>query len=185
MKTKISIVILFAMFVIAWCPSCNQVTQNPVSDSGVKKVTATVSTNSDGQTVEQKNIFDRYDMDDDPGAIKHLYVISAYSGDVIIYSTVMGKVTSSGKRLSPITVNGTYDGMTSSLRNYVMVGNKKFTTDEVIQDDGTYGSSIPYLYWFDSKGIFHKHFVSGGQILHISSQPIVVPKIILNFETTE
>jgi hypothetical protein len=30
----------------------------------------------------------------------------------------------------------------------------------------------------------HKHYVSGGQIVHISSQPMVVPKVILNVENS-
>lgn len=62
---------------------------------------------------------------------KHLYIISACSGQVIFYSSVYGKVT-------------------------------------------TYGSSVPYIFWWDTNGIYHQHYISGGQIVHISDQPIEV-----------
>jgi hypothetical protein len=61
-------------------------------------------TGTDGLTVEQRNIRDRLKIDNLPGSIKHLYVISAYSGQVLLYSTVRGKITSGGKRLTPSMV---------------------------------------------------------------------------------
>ena len=163
--------------------SCDEGEYTTVSESGIDQASVEVSVNSNGYTVEQQNIIDRYNRDDDPGAIKHLYVISAYSGDVLVYSTVKGKVTSSGKRLSPLTVadndaTGVWDGIP------ITIAGRKYYTSEVLQDDGTYGNSIDYLYWFDSKGIFHKHYVSGGQIIHIASQPMVVPKVILNLDSS-
>src|SRR3989344_3178655 len=77
---------------------CNQ---PPMATSGAKEFTPSVEVGSDGMTAEQRNIDQRIRLEK-PGAIKHLYVISPYSGQVLIYSTVKGKVTSSGKRLSPI-----------------------------------------------------------------------------------
>jgi hypothetical protein len=148
----------------------------------VTQQTATVQVGSDGLTVEQRNVRDRLSMDNKPGSIKHLYVISAYSGQVILYSTVKGKVTSSGKRLTPTTVavvGGEYhakDGVT------VEIAGNQYSTGEVLQDDGTYGSSVEYLYWWDVQGRYHQHYVSGGQIIHISDQPIPVKSVIINIE---
>jgi hypothetical protein len=51
-----------------------------------------------------------------------------------------------------------------------------------IQDDGTFGDSDPYIFWWDSKGIYHQHFMTGGQIMHISSQPMPVKSITINME---
>lgn len=153
------------------------------SASGVAKATVHVPTNSDGLTTEQQNIAERLLSDNKPGSVKHLYVISAYSGQVIIYSTVRGKVTSSGKRLTPTSVvvgaNGTdkRPGFSTSFDDVV--------TSEVLQDDGTYGQSSEYIYWWDTKGVFHQHYVSGGQILHISSEPLAVKGIIINMEITQ
>ena len=150
------------------------------SASGVKKATVQISTNANGLTAEQQNISDRLLEDNKPGSVKHLYVISAYSGQVIIYSTVRGKVTSGGKRLTPTSVTGS--GEWHGDHFDISIGNQTHRTAEVLQDDGTYGSSSEYLYWWDTKGFYHQHYVSGGQILHISNQPLAVKSIIINME---
>ncbi len=158
----------------------------PESTSGVQKATVKVETGPDGLTAEQRNIKTRLEMDNKAGSIKHLYVISAYSGQVIIYSTVKGKVTSGGKRLTPNTV-AAQDGNSVGAGHRgvpVRIGDRNLHTSEVLQDDGTYGSSMQYLYWVDTNGVYHQHYVSGGQILHISSQPISVKSIIINMETS-
>ncbi|MFA5173069.1 MAG: hypothetical protein WC435_01535 [Candidatus Paceibacterota bacterium] len=150
------------------------------SVSGTKMATVEeVKTGSNGLTVEQQNISDRIIMDNQPGAIKHLYVVSAYSGQVIIYSTVRGKVTSSGKRLTP-------DSVVNSVNNFRFnISGMEFCTDKVLGEDGTYGSSIEYLYWWDAKGVYHQQYVTGGMILHVSDQPLAVKGIIINMEITQ
>lgn len=158
----------------------------PKSTTGVSKASAEVEAQADGYTVEQGNIRKRYALENTPGSIKHLYVLSAYSGQVIVYSTVKGKVTSSGKRLTPYSVAcmdgqavwGKHNGFS------VNIGGRTKATGEVLQDDGTYGHSIPYLFWFDVQGRYHQHYVSGGQLIHISDQPLVVKDIIINMEIT-
>jgi hypothetical protein len=158
--------------------------QLPQSASGVRKANVTVAAGSDGFTVEQRNIRDRLNMDNKPGSIKHLYVISAYSGQVLIYSTVRGKVTSGSKRLTPSNVTS-YGAGYSGTYFPVRIGNDTYLTGEVLGDDGTYGSSMEYLYWFDSKGVYHQHYVMGGQILHISDQPLAVKNVVLNMEAVK
>lgn len=157
----------------------------PTSNSGVSKATATVKTGSDGLTNEQRNVKDRLEMESRPGSIKHLYIISPYSGQTILYSTVKGKVTSSGKRLNPSSIEYVY-GNGSSVHNgwTVDYGGHQVGTKEPLQDDGTYGSSEPYIYWFDAKGAYHQHFFTGGQIIHISDQPQAVKSVIINSEVT-
>lgn len=145
----------------------------PVSTTGVKKATAQITTDASGLTAEQNNIIERLKEDARPGSIKHLYVISAYSGDVILYSTVKGKVTSGGKRLTPYEV-------CTNVGIPVNIGGERRYTGEVLQDDGTYGSSMDYLFWWDTKGVYHQHYVTGGQIVHVSSEPIAAKKIIIN-----
>lgn len=159
----------------------------PQSASGVAQARVVVETGSDGLTAEQRNISQRVQLESAPGSIKHLYVISAYSGDVILYSTVDGKVTSSGKRLTPTTVAAS-DGQYVDADHQgipVRIGGRNLRTTEVLQDDGTYGSSEPrYLYWFDVRGNYHQHYVTGGAMVHISDVPIAWPKVILNLEAS-
>ena len=156
------------------------------ANSGAKSVKVRIKTDAKGMTIEQRNVADRMLTDNKAGAIKHLYIISAYSGQAILYSTVKGKVTSSGKRLIPKHVNS-QDGASvgwAHAGQKVRLAGKDHYTAEVIGDDGTYGSSVPYVYWWDVQGRYHQHYVSGGQIMHVSSQPLPVKSITINVEAT-
>lgn len=170
------------MVVIAFS-GCENRFETPKSNSGVSQVTASVATNPDGTSVEQENILKRLKIDNTPGSVKHLYIISATSGQVLLYSTVQGKVTSSGKRLTPKTINWVRNQYTHDPNSGipVNVGGLAATTTEVLQDDGTYGDSIDYLYWFDVRGAYHQHYISNCEI-HVSDQPIAVDNVILNLE---
>lgn len=162
------------VFLLGAEDSCDRPVQ---SVSGTKMTVAgTVKTGSDGLTVEQHAVKKRIDMDNQVGAIKHLYVISAASGQVLIYSTVQGKVTSSGKRLTPDRVDGTQNFTFS-------IGAAPFYTNQVLGEDGTYGPSIEYLYWWDARGVYHQHYVTGGQIVHVSDQPVAVKSVVINMES--
>lgn len=179
MKLKL----IIALFLIPMMFGCGKITDGtPKTENGISKAKANIETGSDGLTVEQRNVKKRLEEDNKIGAIKHLYVISAMSGEVIFYSTVDGKVTSGGKRLTPKTVNdgeiGAFrlDGFTGAGG----IGSNNVYTDEVIGDDGTYGTSMNYLFWWDIKGNYHQHYVNGGQIVHISEQALPVSKITIN-----
>lgn len=183
MKKVLSLVALVAMLGFAGCqvPVDNG---KPKSTSGVSKATANVKVQSNGLTVEQDNVKKRIEAENTPGAIKHLYIVSAMSGQTLIYSTVKGKVTSSGKRLTPKTVlaaNGSSGSYKQGIK--VNIGGNTHRTSEVLGDDGAYGSSIPYLYWWDVKGLYHQHYVSGGQIIHVTDTPMNVKSITINMET--
>lgn len=173
MKRGITLLLSIAMFILLTSEGCSD---KAVSTSGIEKKSTKVQTDINGNTIEQNNIINRLNEDNKPGSIKHLYIISAYSGEVIVYSTVKGKVTSSGKRLSPSTVSDHSDGF------LVDFGTTRKYTNEVLEDDGAYGSSVEYIFWWDSRGIYHQHYPSGGQIIHISNEPLAVKSITLNFE---
>ena len=147
--------------------------------SGLTRAFVQVPTGPDGLTVEQRNIARRFEEDNRPGAIKHLYVLSPISGQLILYSTVRGKVTSSGKRAAPATV---------STDDYRKVwGNPHMWEDgnctgERAQDDGTYGSPVESIYWWDVNGVHHEHFLTSEQIILVRSRPLPnPPEVILNW----
>lgn len=171
--------IITSLVIALACTSCDPIPSGSrtVSDSGVQKKSVAVTTDVDGWSVEQKNVAERLKIDNLPGSIKHLYVISPYSGQVIIYSTVRGKVTSGGKRLSPTSVAVTSRTEYGRLPGFDFNGRE---TAEVLQDDGTYGSSTEYIFWWDTKGVYHQHFFTGGQIIHVSDQPMPVKEVIIN-----
>jgi len=155
----------------------------PQSASGVSKAEVKVPIGADGLTAEQRNVKERLLEDNKPGAIKHLYVISPYSGQVILYSTVKGKVTSGGKRLTPTSVVTSCPENSNRCQGFlVSMGDRDQVTNEVLQDDGTYGSSGEYLYWWDVRGAYHQHYLTGGQIITISDQPLPVKSVTINIE---
>ena len=172
MSKKFLYITATAIFITLTASECTDGLEK-TSKSGVTEKTANIQTDIDGYTVEQRNIAKRLEEDNKPGSIKHLYIISSYSGQVILYSTVKGKVTSSGKRLTPTTRN------VNGAQSY-----KEYYSD-VMQDDGTYGSSVEYVYWWDSKGIYHQQYITGGMMVHISNQPIAVKSVTINLETNE
>lgn len=181
MKKVLPLLLLLVVFLTTSCTEGSG-RQQPQSASGVEKAEVTVPTDQSGLTAEQKNIRDRLLEDNKPGSVKHLYVISAYSGQVIIYSTVRGKVTSGGKRITPTSVSSNEcEGSFIP----VDINGRKYRTAEVLQDDGTYGQSSEYLYWWDTKGVYHQHYVSGGQIVHVSNQPLAVKSIVINMEMSQ
>lgn len=141
----------------------------PQSDTGITKQTIKIPVGPDGLTTEQRHIIRRLEETNQPGAIYQFYSISSITGDPFISSTVAGKVVSSGKRLNPYTVESTGDWLDGFP---LKIGDWSGTTTEVLQDDGSYGESIQYLFWYDVNDIYHQHYPSDGQMIIVSSQPL-------------
>ena len=108
MLKAVALISLLALYPVT-NSGCEGENSTPVSSSGVAKATVKVPLGPDGLTAEQRNVEDRLKRDNEPGSIKHLYVISSMTGDVLIYSTVKGKVTSGGKRLTPTSISENYN----------------------------------------------------------------------------
>lgn len=174
---------VLAAFVPATNDGCESNNTTPTSASGVSKATVKVPVGANGLTTEQTNVAERLKRDNEPGSIKHLYVISPYTGDVLIYSTVKGKVTSGGKRLTP---TGVSEVMGSAWCHgfETNISGTTVCTQEVLQDDGTYGSSGDYLYWTDTKGTYHQQYAT-GVIIHVSDQPLPVKHVVMNMELSK
>lgn len=169
--------ILFILAASLVLQSCDE---PAVSVSGAKAMIAEVPVDPEGFTAEQRNVEKRLTLEK-PGATKHLYIVSTFSGDCILYSTVSGKVTSGGKKLMPSDARPAEGSMGS----YRLPNG--WITSERPNEDGTYGQASEaaqsYLFWFDVRGGYHQHYLLGGQIIHISDVPMSWPKIILNLET--
>ena len=169
---SIGLIACACMMIAASDPECEGTSSTDVSRSGVQVASTQVAVQSDGKTLEQNNVARRLQLENKPGSIQHLYIISAYSGQVLLYSTVKGKVTSSGKRLSP------------SLQAYCSQNSGRYEP-ELLGDDGTYGSSIEYLYWWDVQGRYHQQYVTGGIFIHISDQPTQFGRVTMQVEESK
>ena len=96
-----------------------------------------------------------------PGAIGFIVLMNE-AGQPILYTNVKGKITSSGKRLTRPWQDCPY----------VDCGSVEGPSDE-----GTWGSSSPYIYFWDTNGVYHQW---SGQYLY-SDNPIrlrVAPLVI-------
>jgi len=173
MKKLIALCIIFA--------GCNNITP-PVSNSGVSQASVKIETESNGLTVEQNNISNRLKMDNRPGSIKHLYLLSPFNGRQIFYSTVKGKVSSSGKRLTPKSVTHVLNGINESNDGItVQISGRTAATSEVIQDDGTYGDSSEYLYFWNETDQYFQLYV-GGLTVVISDKPTSFQDVVIRNE---
>lgn len=138
-----------------------------VATGGAKQVVAIfdVPKNSQGNTVEQQNIIDRQKVTTDPGKVLWIHLISL-DGKIIKRMPVKNKVTSSGKRLEPthaVNANEAYPDVAKD--NWA-------ETDELIQVDGTFGESDPYIFWFDPMGRYHQWGTAGGLGYLLTDYPI-------------
>jgi len=178
-KVIAMLVVAIALVSIVSLSGCTD-TKEVESDTGVGKASAVLEPGPDGLTNEQRNVQRRLEEENSYGNLQWLYCISTYSGQIIYMSSVDGKVTSSGKRLTPTILGASGDWSDTWMR--VNIGDESYRTQEVIQDDGTYGSSEPYIFWYDMNGNYHQQFMTGGVMVHISDYPIQVNDVILNID---
>ena len=172
------VILIIAAVAMSGCMSAPTETK-----TGVQTVQQyTVPTDSNGHTADQRNYQQKINNDNKVGAIKYLYAMSPFTGDVLLSSTVDGKVTSSGKRLTPLTLTGdANDGVNGYSAMSVQIGSNEFATAEVPQDDGTYGTSAEYIYWFDTSGRYYQLYTAQMAII-ISDSPLSIPKAVINLD---
>ena len=153
--------------------SCDQINRPPApqtSSSGAQTVNIGKQfkepTNAQGNTVEQQQIMDRIKITSDPTRIMWLHRLS-FDGKIVSRTPVRGKVTSSTKRLEPISVAAGVAGGEYHQPYGVEIPGGHLTT-ELIQADGTYGNSDAYIFWFDPSG----HYFQLGSNYLLSDMPI-------------
>lgn len=107
---------------------------------------------------EIANIKRRLELTSNPGAVGYILLLNQ-SGQPIAYYGVKGKVTSSGKRLTPPDENDAGDIRAAP------------------SDEGTFGSSDPYVYFWDSQGGYHQwsgEYLYSDRPIRLQVEPLVV-----------
>ena len=135
----------------------------------VEKMESNQSTYEITHSVERDNINKRLALANDPTQIMWVYCLSDM-GNVIISSPVVGKVSSSSKRIEPQTMDP------DAIGERVKVGGTSYTTLEIMGADGTFGSSDPYIYWFTPEG---QYLQWNGDYV-VSNVPLKLEKAIFN-----
>lgn len=118
------------------------------------------------ENAEIENIKRRVELTSKPGAIGFIILLNEM-GQPILYESVVGKVTSSGKRLTPPVQawridRGEWDG--------TELGPSP-------SDEGTWGSSSPYIYYWNDRGEYRQwsgHYLYSDQPLRLTQEPLVV-----------
>jgi len=168
---KFVFVVLFVVLVsglVGCAPSAIEARNSAVNSTGP-------STYQVHNFVERSNIDKRQKLFDNLALVSWIYCLSQ-TGTVIFYGPVQGKVTSSGKRLEPIQASGT-----NGYANFTYPDGSIVATDELMQQDGTFGTSDSYVYWYDPAGNYYQW---GGQYF-LTSVPISVNESVLNVRSVQ
>lgn len=113
------------------------------------------------QNGEIDNIKKRLTLTSNPGAIGFIVLLNE-AGQPILYTGVKGKITSSGKRLTRPWQNCPY----------VDCGAVEGPSDE-----GTWGSSDPYIYFWDTNDTYHQwsgRYLYSDKPIRMRIEPLVI-----------
>lgn len=125
-----------------------------------------IPVNAQGNTSEQQNVMDKNRITSDPTKIMWMHLVD-YNGRMYLRTPVRSKITSSHKRLEPISCSAGLCGGEYQT-SYGPKTPNGYRTTELIQIDGTYGQSDEYVYWFDPMG----HYFQKGNGYILSDIPI-------------
>ena len=116
---------------------------------------------------EIENIQKRLKLTSNPGAIGYITLLNEM-GQPILYTTVKGKVTSSGKRLTGLEEWKFLDAP-RAFGAYNLV--------TAPSDEGTYGSSDSYIYFWDTNGQYYQwsgQYLYSDQPYRLTQEPLIV-----------
>lgn len=105
---------------------------------------------------EQDNIANRLKLTSDPNLLGHIAIVNKV-GQVVLYTTIKGKVTSGSKRLT----NPGYCGD--------RVG-------DCPSDEGTFGSSNPYIFFWTTQGQYIQtsmDYIYSDKPLRLEEKPLM------------
>lgn len=92
------------------------------------------------ESLELNNLKEKRDREDNPDAIRYLYVMSF--GEIVGYYVTQGKVSSNGSQIAP----------EQDLIKAVSGASERYVLDSA-QDDGSYGSGDPGIFFFTTDGV--------------------------------
>ncbi len=166
MKNKLTVALLGLSIGLFSCNELQKQETQQTSSSGAVTVNVSkqfhIPVNAEGNTTEQQNIIDKNKVTSDPTKIMWMHLIDL-SGRIYLRTPVRGKITSSSKRLEPASCAAGLTGGESHRSFGAFTPDHQERTSELIQIDGTYGTSDQYVYWFDPRGYYYQFGV--GYIL--------------------
>jgi hypothetical protein len=116
---------------------------------------------------EIDNIKKRIENTSKPGQLGFIILLNS-AGQPILYEGVVGKVTSGSKRLTPPT---------DIVRRSAKMDTDAFLAVPAPSDEGTYGSSGEYIFYWNTDGVYRQwngSYLYSDQPLRLSVEPLVV-----------
>lgn len=104
------------------------------------------------ENAEIDNIKKRLELTASPSLVGYVVLLNG-TGQPILYTAIKGKITSGSKKLTDGGVTGT------------------------LSDEGTHGSSNPYIYFWSTSGVYHQwsgDYLYSDKPIRLSVQPLVV-----------
>ena len=137
-------------------PSNSKETQSQKAEQAAQSISYT-------ENAEIENIKNRLELTSNPGQMGFILLLNE-SGQPIFYSGVKGKITSSGKRLTAPFEAVCCDG----------------ATHPAPSDEGTWGSSDPYIYFWTTDGQYvqwNGKYMYSDKPFRTTIQPLVIKGI--------
>lgn len=116
---------------------------------------------------EIENIKRRLELTSKPGQLGFVMLLNEM-GQPILYEGVKGKITSSSKRLTP-TDKLSHAGNGN--------GGYSLAVRQEASDEGTYGSSDPYIYYWNVDGAYRQwsgRYLYSDQPMRLRQDPLIV-----------
>lgn len=162
-----NLIVIFSFLMITGCKH----QQPPVNTkiTQVQKAKAAANSISFTENAEIENIKKRLELTSDPGLTGFILLMNE-AGQPIMYTGVVGKVTSGSKRLTqPFLCDGV-TGLKECRWNDT-------TVTPGPSDEGTWGSSNPYIYFWTSQGQYMQwsgKYLYSDKPFRINIDPLVI-----------
>ena len=118
---------------------------------------------------EINNIKRRIELTSKPGQIGYIVLLNA-AGQPILYESVVGKVTSGTKRLTP-------PDRTQQISTYGQNGGQHSVVRQAPSDEGTFGSSSEYIFYWNADGTYRQwsgSYLYSDQPIRLRVEPLVI-----------
>lgn len=165
MKPLILILVSLSFLMVGGCkerlsePTSTKTAQAVKAQQAAQRITFT-------ENAEIENIEKRLNLTSSPSLLGYV-VLMNQAGQPVLYTSVKGKITSGGKRLT-------------SPQRLVKGDRGEWRGEFVMQspsDEGTWGRSAPYIFFWDTNGAYHQwngKYLYSDKPIRLSIKPLVV-----------
>lgn len=160
---------LFIILSILSLVACEVRTKGPIAkQTQSEKAQEAANSISFTSNAEIENIKSRLELTSDPGLTGFILLMNE-AGQPIMYTGVVGKVTSGGKRLTPPIKEWRIKSEGSSIYEGAL--------GAAPSDEGTWGSSSPYIFFWTTSGQYiqwNGKYLYSDQPFRTKIEPLVI-----------